>query len=310
MQKKDIEEVRDRSIEGVEKAAQLARNAAKAFLSPYVLRGDDVKKLNNMGGFSTDGYMLGIKNRQICAQKGTIHEYFDVKEIYDEILAEKKETFAESAITDKPALLTDQELYEKIEEWYRSSPPIDRTVSKIQRTFNLNYNKAAEIHDRIIDESFKPAEDAEKTTDKNVCATLKDWERANIAKVPDFTVHRLDLENKRIFVYNPEKKEFEILDNYKTKKKCLESFNSFMLIDSTLNIDRPGKWPRKIAAHTGEVQKILFRADFHGSPYDHKQIRFIYHGMNGFGKPRKFTNLEQYNADLALLRKNPSYIEG
>ncbi|MFA6292563.1 MAG: hypothetical protein WC637_12315, partial [Victivallales bacterium] len=214
----------------------------------------------------------------------------------------------------------EEELFEKAMEWYENTPEYEiidggkfglRTVIKLQKALNLTYSQAANFYDRIIDENSKPAINAEKATDRNVCATeLQDWQIANIAKVPGgFTVYRLDLKNKRIYSYTPGRVNTYAPVTYKTQKATLDAFNAFMRNDNSLNIDRPGEWPRKIAAKTGFTQPILFRGDYHGTPYDHKQIRFIFAGMAGFGKPRKFTNLEQYQAEMDRLRKDPNYIE-
>ena len=213
---------------------------------------------------------------------------------------------------------SEEELFRKAKEWYENTPEHEiinggkfglRTIVKLQKTLNLTYSQAANFFDRIIDKKSKSEE--EKTTDKNVCATqIKDWELANIAKVPKgFTVYRLDLENKTILEFSFDKKEFSVPVEYKTKKACLNQFRELTSMKTCLDICRAGEWPKKIAAWTGETLKTQFRGDFKGSPYDKKQIRFIHSGMAGWGKPRKFTNLEQYEEDMARFRKDPDYIE-
>lgn len=215
---------------------------------------------------------------------------------------------------------SEEELFQKAKEWYANTPEHEiinggkfglRTIVKLQKALNLTYSQAANFFDRIIDEKSKQAEGEQKTADRNVCATqIKDWELANIAKVPKgFTVYRLDLKNKTILEFSFDKKEFSIPVEYKTKKACLNQFKELTSMKTCLDICKPSEWPKKIASWTGEALKTQFRGDFKGSPYDKKQIRFIHAGMVGWGKPRKFTNLEQYEAEMARFRKDPNYIE-
>jgi hypothetical protein len=225
---------------------------------------------------------------------------------------------------EEKAESNDRELFQKALKWYENTPEFKeieggkvgcRNVNDLRKALKIDdWENAAILYDRIID--FKAGLDdadgkpkKEQAADANVCAT-SDKDLANIAKVPKgSTIYKLDLENKTIFEYSFDRKEFSIPVEYKTKKACLDNFRELTSIDSCLDIDRPGTWPKKIAAKTGDVPKTLFRGDFHGSPYDKKQIRFIHSDASGWGKPRKFTNIEQYQAEIDQLRKNSGYIE-
>ena len=134
-----------------------------------------------------------------------------------------------------------------------------------------------------------------------------DKDLANAAKVPlDLTVYKLDLENKKIFSYDHEKKKFVLDSNCISKAATLREFKRLQKNETGfLDIDRITTWP----SNPDLAQFTLFQGDYHGAVYDHKQIRFIKPGMHGWGKHQKFSNLEQYNEALADYRKDPNYIE-
>lgn len=209
----------------------------------------------------------------------------------------KKETFTESAM---PAENTeDKDYFEAAKDWYEKTPEFEvvngckiglRTINKLATFLNINYDKAAQLWDHMIDERG-----GKLVYDKNL---------ANAGKAPKgYRVFELHLDNKRIMLYQGGKGFFEY-DYGKSKADTIRKFKYLMSLDDALDVNGVTDWLHKLP----NLKFTLFRGDYQGPIYPMKRIRFMTAG-HGWGKPEKFSNEQQYYARLEELRKNIDYIE-
>lgn len=128
----------------------------------------------------------------------------------------------------------------------------------------------------------------------------------NAMKAPgDKLILGLDMDNKKIFMYIGVTKKWDLYSDFTTKAATKRRFDE-LIKAGELDIDHVGEWPKKFII---DDYKGLFRGFYHGDPYSPKKIMFMLPGMNGWVKPEKFSNEEQYNARMLELRKDKRYLE-